>query len=38
VSNEDDLATISKLPGASGIETIDEPGGGKRPPDGTQWL
>jgi hypothetical protein len=30
VSNEDDLATISKLPGASGIETIDEPGGGKR--------
>jgi hypothetical protein len=30
VSNEDELVTISKMPGASGIETIDEPGGGKR--------
>jgi hypothetical protein len=30
VSNEDDLATISKLPGTSDIETIDEPGGGNR--------
>ena len=29
-SSEDDLATIAKAPGASGIETIDEPGGGKR--------
>jgi catechol 2,3-dioxygenase-like lactoylglutathione lyase family enzyme len=28
--SEDDLKTASKLPGASGIETIDEPGGGKR--------
>ena len=37
---EDDLSTISKLPGASGIETIDEPGGGKRvrptEPNGTR--
>src|SRR5271169_5759237 len=30
VSNEDDLVTISKLPGASDIASIDEPGGGKR--------
>jgi catechol 2,3-dioxygenase-like lactoylglutathione lyase family enzyme len=30
VSNEEDLTTISKLPGASDIESIDEPGGGKR--------
>ena len=30
VSDEDELNTVSKLPGASGIETIDEPGGGKR--------
>jgi hypothetical protein len=30
VSNEDDLATISKLPATSDIETIDAPGGGKR--------
>jgi hypothetical protein len=30
VNNEDDLATISKLPGASDIKTIDEPGGGKQ--------
>jgi hypothetical protein len=30
VSNEDNLATISKLPGASDIESIDEPAGGKR--------
>jgi catechol 2,3-dioxygenase-like lactoylglutathione lyase family enzyme len=28
--NEDDLARIAKAPGASGIEAIDEPGGGKR--------
>ena len=26
----DDLKKLAKLPGASGIETIDEPGGGKR--------
>src|SRR6185437_5405900 len=26
----DDLKRAAKLPGASGIETIDEPGGGKR--------
>jgi hypothetical protein len=30
VSNENDLVTISKMPRASDIETIDEPGGGKR--------
>jgi len=30
VSSEDDLKAIAKLPGASGIETIDEPGGGRR--------
>jgi hypothetical protein len=28
--SEDDLAHIAKAPGASGIETINEPGGGKR--------
>ena len=28
--SEDDLKRLAKLPGASGIETIDEPGGGKR--------
>jgi catechol 2,3-dioxygenase-like lactoylglutathione lyase family enzyme len=28
--SEDDLKTIAKAPGASGIENIDEPGGGKR--------
>lgn len=28
--SEDDLKTLSKLPGASGIEHIDEPGGGMR--------
>jgi catechol 2,3-dioxygenase-like lactoylglutathione lyase family enzyme len=28
--NEDDLARVAKAPGASAIETIDEPGGGKR--------
>ncbi len=28
--SEDDLARIAKAPGASGIENIDEPGGGKR--------
>jgi Glyoxalase/Bleomycin resistance protein/Dioxygenase superfamily len=28
--SEDDLARIGQAPGASGIETIDEPGGGKR--------
>jgi hypothetical protein len=30
VSDEDQLSTISKLPGASDVEAIDEPGGGKR--------
>ncbi len=29
-ASEDDLKTLAKLPGASGIETLDEPGGGKR--------
>jgi len=29
-ASEDDLKAVAKLPGASGIETIDEPGGGKR--------
>ena len=28
--SEDDLAKLAKAPGASAIETIDEPGGGKR--------
>lgn len=28
--SEDDLKRLAGLPGASGIETIDEPGGGKR--------
>ena len=28
--SEDDLKRIASAPGASGIETIDEPGGGKR--------
>ena len=28
--NLDDLKKLAKLPGASGIETMDEPGGGKR--------
>lgn len=30
VDNEDDLKKAAKAPGASGIENIDEPGGGKR--------
>jgi catechol 2,3-dioxygenase-like lactoylglutathione lyase family enzyme len=30
VESEDDLKRASKAPGASGIETLDEPGGGKR--------
>jgi catechol 2,3-dioxygenase-like lactoylglutathione lyase family enzyme len=30
VESEDDLKKIAKAPGASGIENIDEPGGGKR--------
>ena len=30
VDNEDDLKKLTKAPGASGIENIDEPGGGKR--------
>ena len=30
VADEDDLKRLAKLPGASSIETIDEPGGGKR--------
>ena len=29
-ASEDDLKTLAKTPGASGIEHIDEPGGGKR--------
>ena len=29
-ASEDDLKTMAKAPGASGIENIDEPGGGKR--------
>jgi len=29
-ADEDDLKRLAKLPGASGIETINEPGGGKR--------
>ncbi len=28
--SEDDLKALAKLPGASGIENVDEPGGGKR--------
>ena len=30
VADEDDLKRLAKLPGASGVEAIDEPGGGKR--------
>jgi catechol 2,3-dioxygenase-like lactoylglutathione lyase family enzyme len=30
VDSEDDLARFAKAPGASGIEHVDEPGGGKR--------
>jgi catechol 2,3-dioxygenase-like lactoylglutathione lyase family enzyme len=30
VENEDELARAAKVPGASGVENIDEPGGGKR--------
>jgi len=30
VDSEDDLARLAKAPGASGIESMDEPGGGKR--------
>ncbi len=29
-ADEDDLKRLAKLPGASGIEAVDEPGGGKR--------
>src|SRR4029079_5992394 len=29
-ASEDDLKTLSKAPGATGIENLDEPGGGKR--------
>jgi catechol 2,3-dioxygenase-like lactoylglutathione lyase family enzyme len=29
-ASEDDLKTLTKAPGATGIETLDEPGGGKR--------
>ncbi|OFW97553.1 MAG: catechol 1,2-dioxygenase [Alphaproteobacteria bacterium RIFCSPHIGHO2_12_FULL_66_14] len=29
-ADEDDLKRLAKLPGASAIETVDEPGGGKR--------
>ena len=30
VASEDDLAKLARVPGASGIEHVDEPGGGKR--------
>src|SRR5258708_33805904 len=30
VKTEDELKAIAKIPGASGIENIDEPGGGRR--------
>ncbi len=30
VADEDDLKRLAKLPGASGIEAVNEPGGGKR--------
>ena len=30
VESEDDLKRLAKAPGATGVETIDEPGGGKR--------
>ncbi len=30
VNNEDDLKKLSKAPGATGVEHMDEPGGGKR--------
>src|SRR6185312_2564523 len=30
VATEDELKTAAKLPGASGIAAIDEPGGGRR--------
>ena len=30
VDDEDDLKRLSKAPGASAVESIDEPGGGKR--------
>jgi catechol 2,3-dioxygenase-like lactoylglutathione lyase family enzyme len=30
LASEDDLKQAARLPGASGVETIDEPGGGKR--------
>src|SRR5947207_3717073 len=29
-ASEDDLKRLAKLPGASGVETVNEPGGGKR--------
>jgi catechol 2,3-dioxygenase-like lactoylglutathione lyase family enzyme len=29
-ASEDDLKKLTEVPGASGIETVDEPGGGKR--------
>jgi len=29
-ASEDDLAKVAKAPGASGVESLDEPGGGKR--------
>ena len=29
-ASEDDIKRLAKLPGASGIETLNEPGGGKR--------
>jgi catechol 2,3-dioxygenase-like lactoylglutathione lyase family enzyme len=30
VAGEDDLERVARAPGATGIETVDEPGGGKR--------
>src|SRR5262245_18156978 len=29
-ASEDDLETLARVPGASGVEHVDEPGGGKR--------
>src|SRR5262245_55532957 len=29
-ASEEDLARVAKAPGASGVESIDEPGGGRR--------
>ena len=40
-ASEDDLKALSKAPGATGIENMDEPGGGKRvrlTRDGPFWM